>query len=69
MNKNNYQLYDLTGIPLTGIYVANRMKKFIQNKEDWWQEDDPMPNQKEEEDQNESNIEEEDILQTFKKDR
>ncbi len=35
LSKNNYQLYDLIGIFLTGIYIANRMKKFIQDKEGW----------------------------------
>ncbi len=50
LNKNNYQLYDLTGTSLIRIYTANRMKKFIQNKESWWQEDDFIFNQKEEED-------------------
>ncbi len=68
LSKNNYQLCDLTGTPLAGTYAANRVKKFIQDKEGWWQEDDPMPNQKEEEDQNESSMEEEDIPQTPKED-
>ncbi len=62
LNKNNYQLYNLIGTPLIGIYIANRMKKFIQDKEGWWQEDDSIFNQKEDKDQNESNIEGEDIL-------
>ncbi len=69
LNKNNYQLYNLTETSLTETYTTNRMKKFIQDKKGWWQENDPISNQKKEEDQNESNIEEEDIPQTFKEDR
>ncbi len=45
------------------------MKKFIQNKEGWWQEDDPISNQKKDENQNKSNIKEENISQISKEDR